>query len=135
MTHPESPSPAEPLSQRTKEQFIAEVFGLLGKQHYVSLEHGEKGIDICNSPDDTVIVSEEIDGGTRETRFSIIGSGRDAEVTIMESVTAEGDVVDTAEADQIQTALGMGRRPADESEITNVLRLIREAEEIGRSER
>ena len=134
--NPERPSSPEPLSNDTKEQFVAEIFGTLERSSHVAMEHeAEKvDVDIFNSLEDTVIISREIEGGTSETRFDVIGSGRDAEVFVIESVTVSGSEGTARESDHLQEELGMGRRPATENEVAEALRQIREAEEVGRSE-
>ena len=133
---PERPDRPEPLSGDTKEQFVAEIFGTLDRSSHVAMEHEaeQADVDLYNSIEDTVIISREIDGGTTETRFDVIGSGRDAEVLVIESVTISGSEERARESDQLQETLGLGRRPATESEVAEAVRLIREAEEIGRSE-
>lgn len=133
----EQPKRPEPLQDDTKEMLVAEVFGLLNRSQNVMLRHETENVDVelYKDVEDTVALSEEIDGGTRETRLSIYGSGRDSEVFMMVSITPEGgEHVPFNEADQLQRSLGMGEEPADQSTVDRALRLIRSSEEIHRSE-
>ncbi len=130
-----------PLTPETSQAIVAEMYGLLDKENCVLLRSEACEIVLFHDPNDAIIIAEDSPDlrYTKETVISIFGTGASAELTVREKYTSNDPTetyvpVDPITEDELAASLGLGRQPLTEEQGAWVLKLLRDATEIGRSE-